>query len=84
MLRVGKLAVGRYFGLRHDQAVGRERPACAKLSKERCSRTHINLGSTTRARAQALSWRFQKDPMEREKGCKRMQKDAKGCKKANE
>ncbi|PTB36906.1 hypothetical protein M441DRAFT_271684 [Trichoderma asperellum CBS 433.97] len=55
MLLVGKLAVGRYFWLRHDQVVGRERPACAKLGKER-RRTHINLGSTTRARAQALSW----------------------------
>ncbi|EHK45310.1 hypothetical protein TRIATDRAFT_299982 [Trichoderma atroviride IMI 206040] len=73
MLLVGKLAVGRYFWLRHDQVVGRERPACAKLSKERC-RTHINLGSTTRARAQALGTWFQKDPMKRGKGCKRMQK----------
>lgn len=55
MLLVGKLAAGRYFWLRHDQVVGRERPACAKLSKERC-RTHINLGSTYKARKSTGSW----------------------------
>lgn len=73
MLLVGKLAAGRYFWLRHGQVVGRERPACAKLSKERC-RTHINLGSARRARAQALSCNSKRIRC-------RGGMDAKGCKR---
>ncbi|KAL6878603.1 hypothetical protein J3F83DRAFT_723165, partial [Trichoderma novae-zelandiae] len=37
------LAVGRYSWLRHNQVVGRERPACARVGKEK-RETHVNLG----------------------------------------